>query len=125
MKTIAVIEDNPDNRLLVRALLEDSYEITEYDNGNDAMEAMRQTAPDLVLLDISLPGIDGVEVLRLIREDPRLAPLPVIALTAHAMDTARERFLEAGFDQYVSKPITDADLLLDSIRDLLRRPASD
>jgi CheY-like chemotaxis protein len=125
MKKIAVIEDNPDNRLLVRALLEDSYELTEYDNGNDALDVMRQSPPDLILLDISLPGIDGVEVLRLIREDPRLATLPVIALTAHAMDTARERFLEAGFDQYVSKPITDEDVLLDSIRDLLRKSASD
>jgi len=125
MTKIAVIEDNPDNRMLVRALLEDSYELMEYDNGNDALEAMRLTPPDLILLDISLPGIDGVEVLRLIREDPLLAPLPVIALTAHAMGTARERFLQAGFDQYVSKPITDEDVLLDSIRDLLRKSASD
>lgn len=115
MKTIAVVEDNADNRLLVQAILEDRYRISEYEDGQIAIDGLRQDRPDLVLLDISLPGMDGLEVLREIRADENLRDLPVIALTAHAMAGDRERFLAAGFDGYVTKPITDEELLLDAI----------
>jgi CheY-like chemotaxis protein len=71
------------------------------------------------LLDVSLPEMDGTEVLRRIRADDRLRHLPVIALTAHAMATDREKFLAAGFDDYVSKPIVDENLLLDAIKSKL------
>jgi two-component system, cell cycle response regulator DivK len=115
MRTIAVVEDNPDNRLLVQAILEDSYRVVEYENGADALAGMAQEAPDLVLLDISLPGMDGTEVLKRIREDVKLARLPVIAVTAHAMSGDRERFLAEGFDDYLTKPIVDEELLLEAI----------
>ena len=113
--TIAVVEDNPDNRLLVQAILDDQYEIVEYESGASALEGFEELIPDLVLLDISLPEMDGTEVLRKMKEDPRLASVPVVALTAHAMSGDRERFLGEGFDEYVSKPILDDTLLLEAI----------
>lgn len=120
MKKIAVVEDNPDNRLLVRAILEDAYDITEYENGIEALEGFRSNKPDLILLDISLPQMDGTEVLQKIRADPSLADMPVIALTAHAMSGDRQRYLNSGFNDYVTKPITDEELLLDAIRNSLK-----
>ncbi|HSJ12918.1 MAG TPA: response regulator [Longimicrobiales bacterium] len=122
MPTIAVIEDNADNRLLARAILEDHYRIVEYDGGAVALAAMVDDPPDVVLLDISLPEMDGSEVLRRLRQVPRLRDLPVIALTAHAMAGDRERFLAAGFDAYVSKPIVDEQILLDEVARLLGGP---
>ena len=120
MARIAVVEDNPDNRLLLQALLEDSHELTEYDNGADALEGMRAAPPELVLLDISLPRMDGTEVLRRMRSDPALLAVPVIALTAHAMSGDRDRFIAQGFDDYVAKPIVDESVLFASIDRLLR-----
>ena len=122
MPTIAVIEDNADNRLLARAILEDHYRIVEYDGGAVALAAMVDDPPDVVLLDISLPEMDGSEVLRRLRQVPRLRDLPVIALTAHAMAGDRERFLATGFDAYVSKPIVDEQILLDEVARLLGGP---
>lgn len=115
MKKVALVEDNADNRLLVQAILEDHYHVIEYDNGRSALDGIRTGRPDLVLLDISLPGMDGMEVLREIRVDDQLRALPVIALTAHAMAGDRERFLGAGFDDYLTKPITDDEHLLEVI----------
>jgi len=119
--TIAVVEDNPDNRMLLQAFLSDDYELTEYEDGVDALEGLKESVPDLVLLDISLPCIDGVEVLKRIRADARLRSLPVIALTAHAMASDRERLLKAGFDDYVSKPIVDEEILRAAIQQGLAR----
>jgi CheY-like chemotaxis protein len=111
MIRVAVVEDNPDNRLLVRAILEDRYAVSEYEDGAEALRGMRAERPDVVLLDISLPGMDGVSVLREIRRDEALRRLPVIALTAHAMSGDREKYLGEGFDDYLTKPILDeADL---------------
>lgn len=118
-KRIAVVEDNADNRLLVRAILDDLYEITEYENGTDALSGFEGEAPDLVLLDISLPGMDGTEVLGKIRARESIAAVPVIALTAHAMAGDREVFLAAGFDEYVMKPIVDETILIGAIERLL------
>ena len=115
MKRIAVVEDNPDNRLLVQVILEPHYEVVEYETGFAALEGLPQVRPDLVLLDVSLPEMDGTEVLRRIRQDPALRDLPVIALTAHAMAGDREKYLAAGFDDYVSKPIVDEQVLLAAI----------
>lgn len=120
MKKIAVVEDNPDNRLLVHVILEPSYEVVEYETGMEALEALQKQKPDLVLLDISLPEMDGTEVLRRIRADERLRGLPVIALTAHAMAGDREKYLAAGFNDYVTKPIVDEMLLLDAIKNQLK-----
>jgi CheY-like chemotaxis protein len=113
--TIAVVEDNPDNRLLLRALLGERYELVEFDNGIDALAGLGASPPDLVLLDISLPGMDGNEILSRIRGDARLRPLPVIALTAHAMAGDREKYLRAGFDDYITKPIVDETHLVAAI----------
>jgi len=122
MKKIAVVEDNPDNRLLVRVILESLYEVVEYETGVAALEGLPREKPDLVLLDVSLPEMDGTEVLCRIRADAQLQSLPVIALTAHAMAGDREKFLGAGFNDYVTKPIVDETILLDAIQRLL--PAS-
>jgi len=115
MKRIAIVEDSADNRMLLFAILEGRYLLDEYVGGVEALTGMRATPADLVLLDISLPGMDGMEVLREIRTDPRLLGLPVIALTAHAMNGDRERFLAQGFDGYVAKPIVDEAVLVDAI----------
>lgn len=120
-RRIALVEDNPDNRLLVHAILEDRYEIEEYENGADALAGITQDRPDLVLLDISLPEMDGTEVLARLRGDRNLDGLPVIALTAHAMTGDRERYLSAGFDDYVTKPIIDEDLLIGAIERWLKQ----
>lgn len=116
---LAVVEDNADNRLLLQALLGDRYDLVEYDNGTSALEGIASDRPDLVLLDISLPGMDGNEILQSIRKDVALRTLPVIALTAHAMAGDREKFLAAGFDDYITKPIIDETQLFASIERLL------
>lgn len=124
MKRIALVEDNPDNRLLARAILEDLYDIVEYESGPEAIDGMRHDVPALVLLDISLPVMDGTEVLSRIRADAALRALPVIALTAHAMSGDREKYLSLGFDAYVTKPIVDENVLLAEIERLLRHQHS-
>jgi CheY-like chemotaxis protein len=120
MKRVCVVEDNPDNRLLIRAILEDQCELEEYEAGEPALEGMRRQLPDVVLLDISLPGLDGLEILKRIRADAALARLPVVALTAHAMSGDREKYLAAGFDDYVSKPIVDEAILIAAINRLAK-----
>lgn len=112
---IAVVDDAPDNRMLLDAILGDLFELTEFEDGISALEGMRASPPDLILLDISLPGMDGTEVVSAIRADPTLRGLPVIALTAHAMEGDRARFIAAGFDDYIAKPIVDEQLLLATI----------
>lgn len=115
MKKIAIVEDNPDNLLLFRAMLEDLYEVTTYETGPEALRGFQAAQPDLILLDISLPGMDGTEVLQHIATNPILRGIPVIALTAHAMAGDREAFLATGFDEYITKPIIDEHILLDTI----------
>jgi len=122
MDRIAVVEDNADNRLLIEALLEGRYELIEFESGVDALAAFERDVPDLVLLDISLPRMDGTEVLARMKREPRLAAVPVIALTAHAMAGDRERLLAQGFDEYIAKPIVDETVLLEAIERLLARP---
>jgi CheY-like chemotaxis protein len=119
MTRIALVEDNADNRMLVNAILEDRYQIEEYESGAEALAGLESDPPDLVLLDISLPAMDGTEVLRRMRADERLRTLPVIALTAHAMTGDREKYLGMGFDAYVTKPIVDESVLLGEIERLL------
>jgi two-component system cell cycle response regulator DivK len=125
MSRIVVVEDNSDNRLLLQAILSNKYEITDYETGIEALDGMTAHPPDLILLDISLPGMDGTEVLKRMRAAPDLKSLPVIALTAHAMTGDRERFLGAGFDDYVTKPLVDETILLDAITRLLSNSRSE
>ncbi len=115
MNTVAVVEDNADNRLLLQAILDGLYDVVEYENGIDALAGLDAHLPDLVLLDISLPGMDGNEILARIRADDKLRRLPVIALTAHAMAGDREKYLAAGFNDYITKPIVDETLLLNAM----------
>jgi CheY-like chemotaxis protein len=119
LKHVAIVEDNPDNQLLIQALLEGRYATSAYENGAAALEGIPKLRPDLILLDISLPGMDGLEVLRRLRVDPDLAKIPVIALTAHAMSGDREKYLSAGFDEYVAKPILDENVLFGAIEKLI------
>ena len=112
---VAVVEDNPDNRMLVQALLEDRYEMSEYETGVEAVEGLPDDIPDVILLDISLPEMDGTEVLAWLRDRDDLRDVPVIALTAHAMAGDREKYLSIGFNDYVTKPILDEDVLIDAI----------
>ncbi len=115
MTTIAIVEDNADNRLLLQAILDGLYDLVEYENGTDALAGLASSLPDLVLLDISLPGMDGNEILARLRTDEALRKLPVIALTAHAMSGDREKYLAAGFNDYITKPIVDETILLSAI----------
>jgi len=115
MTRIAVVEDNADNRLLLQAILGGDYDIDEYENGPDALAGLPRSRPEVVLLDISLPGMDGNEILARLRADAGLQDLPVIALTAHAMAGDREKYLAAGFDDYITKPIIDETLLIGAI----------
>lgn len=111
MKRLTLIEDNPDSRLLLRYLLEGRYRLHEYDNGFDVLAGLRERMPDLLLLDISLPGMDGPALLKEIRANPDRLRMPVIALTAHAMSGDREKYLGLGFTDYISKPIEDEQVL--------------
>jgi len=109
---ILVVEDNPKNLKLVRDVLQATgYGTLEATTGEEAVEVARSHSPALVLMDVQLPGIDGVEALTRLREDERTASIPVLALTAQAMYGDRERFLDAGFDGYLSKPIDVVELL--------------
>ncbi|HSU89093.1 MAG TPA: response regulator [Terriglobia bacterium] len=116
MHKVAVVDDNADNRLIIRTILEDQYEIMEFSSGMEAIEGFRKNKPDVVILDISLPEMDGTEILRRIREDSALHDLPVVALTAHAMVGDREKYLAAGFNDYVAKPILDMNVLFSTIQ---------
>ncbi len=103
---VLVVEDNERNMKLFRDVLRASgFRTLEATTGERAVEVALAEAPDLVLMDIQLPDIDGVEALRRLKADERFAPVPVVALTAQAMEGDRERFLAAGFDGYLSKPV--------------------
>src|SRR5215813_7875021 len=116
MRKIAVVDDNSDNRLIIRTILEDQYEILEYSSGLEALEEFSKRKPDVVILVFSLSEMDGTDILRRIRDDPQLHDLPVIALTAHAMVVDREKYLAAGFNDYVAKPILDMTILFSTIQ---------
>ncbi len=106
MKRILVVEDKATSRELLRAVLErQGYLVLEAANGQEALQRIQQESPDLVLLDLQIPAPNGYEVLKQIRGDRRLAGLPVVALTASAMQGDRERALAAGFTGYIAKPV--------------------
>ena len=109
---VLVVEDNEKNLKLVRDVLEATgYRTLEATTGAQAIELAAEHTPDLVLMDIRLPDIDGAEALSRLRADERTASIPVLAVTAQAMQSDRERFLAAGFDSYLSKPVDVAELL--------------
>jgi two-component system cell cycle response regulator DivK len=109
---ILVVEDNAKNMKLFReVLVATGYETLEATSGGEAVDMASEHTPDLVLMDIQMPDFDGVEALRRLRADDRTASIPVVALTAQAMQGDRERFLAAGFVGYVSKPVNVRDLI--------------
>lgn len=111
MIRVLVAEDNAVNRELLRELLEvRGYEVAEACDGQEALQMVEQSRPDILLLDLSMPKLDGFGVVRHIRASPGLADLPVLAVTAYAMRGDREEVLRAGFDGYLSKPIDAAAL---------------
>jgi CheY-like chemotaxis protein len=109
---ILVVEDNEMNMKLLRdVLVATGYRTLEATTGREAVELATEHAPDLVLMDIQLPDLDGAQALRRLRADGRTATIPVLAVTAQAMHGDRERFLAAGFDGYVSKPVNVRELI--------------
>lgn len=103
---ILIVEDNEDNQDLMRFLLERAgYEVTTVENGLQGIETARRDLPDIILMDLSLPELDGWSAAREIKADPVLAKIPLIAVTAHTLAGDRRKALEAGFDTYISKPI--------------------
>ena len=106
MKTILVAEDNLVNRELIREMLESwGFRVLEAPDGVQALQIIEKELPDLILVDIQMPGQDGFAVMRKIRSDGKLAAIPVLALTAYAMRGDSEKALAAGFDAYITKPI--------------------
>jgi two-component system, cell cycle response regulator DivK len=104
---ILVVEDNERNLKLLRDVLEYAgYDVRVARTAEDGISLAASEPPDLVLMDLQLPGIDGMEALRRLRESPRTADIPVVAVTAQAMKQDRERALEAGFNGYIEKPIS-------------------
>ena len=123
MAKILLVEDNEMNRdMLSRRLIRKGYEVVMALDGQQAVEAANSQSPDLILMDMSLPVIDGWEATRQIKAAPATRAIPVIALTAHAMSDDREKALEAGCDDYDTKPV-DLPRLLDKISGLLSRQA--
>lgn len=118
-RKVLLVEDNPQNRYLMTFLLEKSgYEVVSAEDGEAAVEAVSTYRPDVILMDVQLPKIDGYEATRRIKSDAQFASIPVLALTAHSMKGDRAKALEAGCDDYITKPV-DIDVLLRRLEDVL------
>ena len=109
---ILIAEDHPDNReMLTRRLERRGYEVHVAENGAEAVEKAKSCAPDLILMDISMPVMSGIEATRVLRHTPDLSNVKIVALTAHAMESARRECLEAGCDDFATKPVDFAGLV--------------
>jgi two-component system cell cycle response regulator DivK len=118
--TILYVEDNIDNRTLVRRILmAEGYNLIEAVNATEALEILENTVPDLILMDINMPDMDGYSLTAKIKGTPGLGSIPIIALTANVMRGDREKSLEAGCDGYIQKPI-DIDTISEQIERFLR-----
>jgi two-component system, cell cycle response regulator DivK len=106
-KLVVLVEDNPKNMKLLRDVLSHAgYKVVEANNAEDGIALAQDRTPNLILMDVQLPGMDGLEAVKILKHDVRTATLPVIAVTAFAMKDDRERALDAGFDGYLEKPIS-------------------
>lgn len=104
--TLLLVEDNEDNRIIYSTVLRHAgYNVVEAFDGTQAIELARSVLPDLILMDISIPGVNGWEATRILRHDPATSTIPIIALTAHALADDRARATEVGFTAYLAKPI--------------------
>ena len=120
---ILIVEDNEKNRKLERDVLQfHGYKIAEAETGEEGVRLARETVPALVLMDIQLPGISGIEALRQLRADPLTQAVPIIAVTASAMTQDRQKIMAAGFDGYQSKPINVKEFVA-AVREMLDRHA--
>ena len=119
---ILIVEDNEKNRKLERDILQfHGYRTAEADNAEDGLRLAQTTPPALILMDIQLPRMNGIEALRLLRADSRTSAIPVIAVTASAMSQDRQKIMAAGFDGYQAKPI-DVIQFVAAVREMLDRP---
>lgn len=122
MPRVLYIEDNTDNRMLVRRILMASdidFVVQDAESAHKGIEIALKQAPDLILMDLSMPDMDGLTATRFIRTIPELCDIPIVALTANAMDSDRDRSLEAGCDGYIKKPI-DVDKFPEDLLNFLR-----
>ncbi len=121
--TILYVEDNPDNRTLVRRiLLSEDYSLIEATNAYDAFEILKNTRPDLILMDINMPDMDGYTLTSKIKSMPGFERVPILALTANVMRGDKEKTLEAGCDGYIQKPLDIDQLIREVERFISRRP---
>jgi len=105
-KTVLAIEDNKVNMLLVSRVVEaEGYELLRAEDGPQALELLEEVSPDLILLDVNIPGINGLDLARMIKDDAKLSSIPVVATTANVLVGDKERCLEAGCDEYLPKPL--------------------
>ena len=119
---ILIVEDNEKNRKLVRDVLQHTgYKTLEAETGEDGVRLAQESRPALILMDIQLPGMNGIEALGRLRADPKTKKIPVIAVTASAMTHDRAKIMAAGFDGYQSKPINVKEFLV-AVREMLDRP---
>ncbi len=117
MKTVLIVEDNEDNRLIYsQYLTHGGFRVLEATNGAEGIEVCRRERPDLVLMDISMPVMDGLTATRMLKADAELRTIPVIALTAHAMASDEVMAREAGCDGYISKPVMPKDVKMEVVR---------
>lgn len=121
MATILYVEDNIDNRVLIRRILQaEGYRMLEAANAVEAVQSVRAQIPDLILMDINMPDMDGYTLTTRLRALPSLKSVPIVALTANVMKGDKERSLQAGCDGYIQKPI-DVDTLPEQVREFLER----
>jgi two-component system, cell cycle response regulator DivK len=122
MKLILIVEDNDKNLKLVRDVLQvKGYATVEAGNAEDGIVLARERGPDLILMDIQLPGMSGIEAIGVLRAEPATAAIPVVAVTASVMPQDRNKITEAGFDAYIGKPINLKEFL-DTVRTMLEKP---
>ena len=118
-KNILIIEDNPFNMELIRDFLDlKGYTTYEAVNAEDGIRVAREILPHLVLMDIQLPGMDGIEATRILKSDEKTKAIHVIAVTAHAMKGYKEELMAQGFDDYISKPV-ELKVLIEKVSDIL------
>jgi two-component system cell cycle response regulator DivK len=121
---ILIVEDNEKNRKLERDILQfHGYRTVEAETGEDGVTLAQTTPPALILMDIQLPGMSGIDALRVLRADERTRGIPVIAVTASAMTQDRQKIMSAGFDGYQAKPI-DVNQFVAAVRAMLARPTA-
>jgi two-component system cell cycle response regulator DivK len=121
-KTILLVDDHEDNRVALLAVLErEGYGTLDAANGRDAVELVRQHMPDLVLMDLAMPVMDGRQAMRVLRDDPRTAGVPIVVLTAMALSVDRDRMIAEGFDGLLIKPCMPPHLLQE-VRTLIGPP---